>query len=65
MPTGTLLIIDDEARLRQLLARVLKLEGTPCSRPPTQLETDTNHYFTAPTTRSASTKGFKSKYMVR
>ncbi len=27
MPTGTLLIIDDEARLRQLLARVLELEG--------------------------------------
>ncbi|MEJ7660864.1 MAG: hypothetical protein WKG07_15215 [Hymenobacter sp.] len=27
MPTGTLLLIDDEARLRQLLARVLELEG--------------------------------------
>ncbi len=27
MPTGTLLIIDDEARLRQLLAQVLELEG--------------------------------------
>jgi two-component system NtrC family response regulator len=27
MPTGTLLIIDDEPRLRQLLARVLELEG--------------------------------------
>ncbi|GAA3937519.1 sigma-54 dependent transcriptional regulator [Hymenobacter algoricola] len=27
MPTGTLLIIDDEARLRQLLGRVLELEG--------------------------------------
>ncbi len=27
MPTGTLLIIDDEARLRQLLAQVLTLEG--------------------------------------
>jgi DNA-binding NtrC family response regulator len=27
MPTGTLLIIDDEARLRQLLAQVLGLEG--------------------------------------
>jgi two-component system NtrC family response regulator len=27
MPTGTLLIIDDETRLRQLLSRVLELEG--------------------------------------
>ncbi|TGD77149.1 sigma-54-dependent transcriptional regulator [Hymenobacter wooponensis] len=27
MPTGTLLLIDDEPRLRQLLARVLELEG--------------------------------------
>ena len=27
MPTGTLLLIDDEARLRQLLAQVLELEG--------------------------------------
>ncbi|QDA62001.1 sigma-54-dependent transcriptional regulator [Hymenobacter jejuensis] len=27
MPTGTLLIIDEETRLRQLLARVLELEG--------------------------------------
>ena len=27
MPTGTLLLIDDEARVRQLLARVLELEG--------------------------------------
>ncbi|WP_055562636.1 response regulator [Hymenobacter sp. AT01-02] len=27
MPSGTLLLIDDEARLRQLLARVLELEG--------------------------------------
>ena len=27
MPTGTLLIIDDEPRLRQLLAQVLELEG--------------------------------------
>jgi two-component system, NtrC family, response regulator len=27
MPTGTLLLIDDETRLRQVLARVLELEG--------------------------------------
>ncbi|RZJ90146.1 MAG: response regulator, partial [Hymenobacter sp.] len=27
VPTGTLLLIDDEARLRQLLAQVLELEG--------------------------------------
>ncbi|TYZ06211.1 sigma-54-dependent Fis family transcriptional regulator [Hymenobacter lutimineralis] len=27
MPTGTLLLIDDEPRLRQLLARVIELEG--------------------------------------
>lgn len=34
MPTGTLLLIDDEARLRQLLARVLELEGyTPLQAP--------------------------------
>ncbi|WP_317172223.1 hypothetical protein [Hymenobacter sp. BRD67] len=35
MPTGTLLLIDDEARLRQLLAQVLELEGYVVLQAPT------------------------------
>ncbi len=34
MPTGNLLLIDDEARLRQVLARVLELEGYTVAQAP-------------------------------
>ena len=51
MPTGTLLLIDDETSLRQLLARVLELEGYTL--------------LTAPTTRDLTTRDLVKRALER